>query len=386
MSIISNKYIKVSEDNSTDTLLGIAGTFTGTAERDLTYTSIGVSVATDQNGVLKVEFSENGTDWDTSLSFNYNTSRINPPHIFEHLGRYCRVIFENDSGSAQTYLRLQTSFGNFEKLTAPINGTLAENYDAIAVRPTEYKYEVAMGKRQGNSTVNKFGYNKDIDTASAEVVASFGGSFDPMADVIGTAQTFTITYDDTVDGLGTTGATQLLIDYLDADFNLQQGVHVLSNTGSDVTSFSGLGINRTVLIANGGDGFNNADITITATTDATTQAQIPAESSTTQQCIFHTPINHNLLTDWVKVNALKIAGGGGSPRVTIRAYSWSRVTSTRYNVLEIEIDTDVENTLLLNPSQPFVIGGREVLYFTAETDSNNTSVSARFSGILSRIS
>ena len=36
------------------------------------------------------------------------------------------------------------------------------------------------------SIVNKFGYNTDVDTATSEVVASFGGAFDPLTDVIDT--------------------------------------------------------------------------------------------------------------------------------------------------------------------------------------------------------
>lgn len=370
--------------NTSNTPLTIGQTFTGLAEFN-TYPACMVSVATDKNGTLFIEFSPDGTNWDTSLSFQYNTARINPPHIFEKGNRYVRVRFENTSGENQTFFRLITTYNAFNKLNAPINGILPESFDATVVRPTDYKYEVAMGKRQGRTTVNKFGYNKDVDTGSNEIIASFGGNFNPNTNIMKTAQTFTITYNNTTDGLGTTGATQLLVDYLDANFELKQVVHVLGNTGSDVTSFTGLGINRVSVLANGGNEFNNNNITFTATTDATIQALIPLGASTTQQCIFHVPIGHNLLLDYIRCSALKISGGGGSPRVQFIGYSYSRFTNTAYRVLDLEIDTTVENNLDFAPSQPTVFSGREVIYLLATTDVNNTSVSARLSGILERV-
>ena len=246
----------------------------------------------------------------------------------------------------------------------------------------DYKYRVALGEVSGASTVNKFGYNEDVDVASGEeLIAGFGGTFDPLTDIITTAQTFTIAYDTASDGLGQTGALSLLISYLDASYAYATAIHTLSNTGSDVTAFTGFGINRVVVLSNGGDGWNGADITITATTDTTTQALVPALQGVTQQLLYHTAQGHQLNLDWLELNALKLTGAGGSPRITFRAYSWSRVTLTRYNVFQYRMDTSVENHLELNPSQPFPVGGREVFYITAETDTNNTAVNARFSGI-----
>ena len=47
----------------------------------------------------------------------------------------------------------------------------------------------------------------------------------------------------------------------------------------------------------------------------------------------------------------------------------------------IEIDTSVENNLVLRLPEPITFTGREVIYFEAETDVSNTKVSLRFSGI-----
>lgn len=240
----------------------------------------------------------------------------------------------------------------------------------------------AVGGAVGNDTiVNKFGYNTDIDTASEEVIASFGGAFDPSTAVMSSAQTFTVTYNNTTDGSTATGARTLQINYIDENFDAQVGFHVLGSTGSDVTSFTGVGINRAVVVAYGGDATNGNDITITATTDGTNQAQIPAGKSVTQQCIYHTPINRTLNLNFIKVSTLKLSGGGGSPRVNVIGYSYSRVTGGRYAVVDVEIDTSIENNIVLRLPEPIVFTGREVIYFEATTDVNNTKVSLRFSGI-----
>lgn len=370
-----------SVDNTSTTPLGIGATFTGVGEQN-DLPDVAVSVSTDQNGTLYCEFSPDGTNWDTSLSFQYDTARINPPHIFVKASRYFRVRFENTSGVAQTFLRLYTYYGSFQKLTAPINGTLAENYDAIVTRPTDYHYEVAMGKRQGRTTWNKFGYNDDVDTGGEEIIGSFGGTFNVMT----TADTLDIVSSSANDAAAGTGAQSILITGIDANSLAQTEIVTMNGLTTVTTSNTWLGVNRVVVLSSGTSDSNEGTISITDTTGTFgNQAEMPVGTSVTEQAIFHTQINHNFLSDWLVINVRK-TGGGSAPRATIRGYSYSRVTDTRYEVFTYRIDASVENTIEFRPSQPFVIGGREVLYFTAETDTNNTVISCRFSGIENRIS
>jgi hypothetical protein len=366
--------------NSSITPLTSGSTFTGTAELN-DISDVLVYVTTDQNGVLYCEFSSDGTNWDTSLSFQYDTARINPPHILVKGPRYFRVRFENNSGSNQTFLRLKTYYGYFNKLTAPINGTLAENYDATVVRPTDYKYEVAMGKRQGRTTWNKFGFNADVDTGGQEIVGSFGGTFNIMT----TADTLDVVSSSANDTSAGTGAQSVLISGIDANFSTITEIVTLNGTTPVTTTNSFLGVNRAVVLASGSGGVNAGTITIDDTSGTVgTQAELPIGSSVTQQAIFHTQISHIFLADWLFINIRRISGGG-TPRCTVRGFSYSRVTDTTYEIFTYRIDTGRENTVELRPSQPFVIGGREVFYFTCETNVNNTTVSIRFSGIEERV-
>jgi len=377
----ANADVAKSTGNSSTTPLTNGSTFTGTGELNVS-TDVMLYVYADQNGVLYAEFSQDGTNWDTSLSFQYRTDRINPPHILVKGYRYYRTRFTNDSGSDQTEFRLSTYYGSFQKLTAPINGTLAENYDAITTTPTDYRSEIAMGKRQGRSLWNKFGYNADVDTGGQEIVASFGGTFNIMT----TADTLNVVSASANDTSAGTGARTILITGIDENFLSQTETVTMNGATPVTTSNQWLGVNRVIVLSSGSSNSNEGIITITDTSGTVgTQADVAAGGSVTQQAIFHTQINHQLLTEWLFVNVRKLSGGG-SPRVTIRGYSYSRVTDTTYEIFDYDIDTAVENSLELSPKSPFVVGGREVFYFTAETDTNNTSVRLRFSGIEERVS
>ena len=372
---------KESTVNSTTTLLTNGSTFTGTGE--LTNDpDVMINVKTDQNGIFYADFSTDGTNWDSTLLFIYDTARINAPHILVKGYRYFRIRFYNNSGFDQTYLRLQCDFGAFAKLTSPVNGTISENYDALVVRPTNYHYEVAMGKRQGRTTWNKFGYNIDVDTASTETIWSVGGNHT----ILTTASTLTVVSTDANDITSTgTGAQSIVVYGVDANNLSQIEVVQMNGTTNVVTASTWLGINRVSIYLSGSGTVNAGTINITATTGGTTQAQIPIGEGTSQQAIFFTQGNHTALLDFLFLNINKIAGAGGNPVVTIKAWVYSRVSNSKYEVFRDTIDTAVENHLVLTPSQPFVIGEKSVLWFTATTDVNNTVVGARFSLIEERI-
>lgn len=274
--------------------------------------------------------------------------------------------------------------GLLENASVHNGDTVDHGKISLLTRPYDYKYDVAMGRRENRSTINKWGHNEDLAQNVEELVSDWGGTFDPNTDIISTAQTLTITYNNLTDGAGQTGALILLIDYLDENFNLAQAYHTLGSSGSDVTSFTCFGVNSVDVVANGGLGWNANDITFTATTDATIQARVSAGSSNTDQMIYHTPINHALMIDWFFGNVIKLAGGS-TPKVSFKFYSWSRVTMTRYEVGHVKIDTSVQDVVSIKPSQPFVIGEREVFYIAAESDANNTEIELRFSGILEKI-
>ncbi len=363
--------------NSSTAVLDSTATFTGTGEQN-SLPDVMVQVKTDLEGVLYCEFSSDGTNWDTSLSFNYNPNRINPPHIFVKGSRYFRVRFVNSETSTQSYLRLYTYYGAFQKLTAPINGTLSENYDAIVTRPTDYKSEVANGKRQGRTLWNKFGYNNDVDTGT-EVIASWGGTFIPLT----TATTLTIASTSVNDTSGGTGCNSIVVYGIDANRDEQIEVITMNGTTNVVTASTWLGINRVAMFLCGSGKVNDGTINVTATTGGSTMAQMPLNGGVTQQCIFHIPRNYTFNAEWLWINVINKSKNA---ELTIKFWVYSEINNGNQEVFKVDIDTAASTEPIeANPSLPFPISESSVCWLECTSDTNNIIVNARFSGILERI-
>jgi hypothetical protein len=193
-----------------------------------------------------------------------------------------------------------------------------------------------------------------------------------------TAGTFVVNYNNSTDGSGTTGALQILIDYLDENFNLQTAYHTLSTTGTDTTAFSGLGINRVVVIASGAANENTNEIKLTATAGGSTQAVMPATYGVTQQCVLHLPIDAAGVIKFIKCSTYKLSGGG-NPAVEFKLWSYNRLTETYYQFWSDFIDTQSDTHATFNDPTGIPVSGRDVLYLTMDTDTNDAVARGRFS-------
>ena len=372
-------YANQSEGNSSTTALGSAETFTGEFEQN-DQPDVMVSLQTDNTGTLYFDFSVDGTNWSTFPVAGFSVaSGIHEFHTAVKGPRYFRVRFVNDSG-AQTYLRLYTYFGTFRASNTPLNQSIGLDTDGQSTRPTDFQDEVRRGKRGGVDGWNKFGYIEGINAASGSKVIWKGGAvFTPME----TAETFTITYDGTgggsTDGAGTVGATQLYFYYIDAAGLPQIMPHTLGTDGSDVTSFTGLGINRCVVAASGTGDKNSADITVTATSSGTQQAIIPALQSVTQQCIFFTGSNHDAVAKLLWAN---VVSSSKAPTVNLTGYVFNRQFLTRYEIFRTNIDTAVELHTSIEDPIGFNLSPTDILYFEASTTATGGStvdINMRFS-------
>lgn len=244
--------------------------------------------------------------------------------------------------------------------------------------PANFHLEAAKGDVYDHTTWNKFGYNDDVDTGGEEIIASWGGTYTPPT----TAETLTIVSSSVNDVVTTgTGLNAIVITGIDASRNSQVEVVNMNGTTNVVTVSTWLGINRVAPFLCGSGLTNDGTVTITNTLSADTLAQMPAGETVSQQAIFHVQDGHTFLTTWLHINVLKLSGGGGSPEVTIRGYVFSPVANATIQIFKAKIDSSIQNSLELNPAEPFPITEKSVLYFTAETDINNTSVDLRFSGI-----
>ena len=218
-------------------------------------------------------------------------------------------------------------------------------WDAEQTRPTHFQEEVVQGYRTGINTLNKFAFRNQIQQLDGEVIiipdtltlANF------EAGIITTADTLTIAYNNVTDGQGQTGALELTFFHIGADGNEAENTHVLGNTGSDVTTFTTLGVNRVAVSLNGGARANVNDIEITATAGGATQAFIPAGSSVTQQAISHVPLNGDggvLQYIWLNGNR---STGFLDAQIRFRGYIYNRGVDTRFDVFRYEMDCAVKN-------------------------------------------
>ena len=367
----------VSTVNSSTTPLVASGTFTGEWEDVSAYDSVIVAVKTDQNGTFQIQFSPDGTNVDSSLTRYYRTAAIEPPHRFTITRSYCRIVFNNLSESDQTYFRLQTTFGDKTELNSPTDSVIAQDFDAISTRPTDFGSEVALGRRQGMTTWNKFGYNEDVDNAAEEIIASWGGAMQILDD----GETLDIVSTSTDDDSGQSGVQQMIIWGVDENWDPQIEIVTMDGTTTVTTATSWLGINRMSIYLAGTAKANVGTITASATTSGYTMAQMPAGQGTTQQCIFYVPTDHQFLASWLYIDAIK-SSGGGSPEVTVYCYVFSAVANATFEVFRDGLDTGVYEHLDLRPPEPFVIGPKSILWLEAGTSANDTSIRGRISGKL----
>lgn len=372
----------VSSGNSSTSLLTNGAIFTGTWEDVTNYDSVMVAAKTDQNGYITIEFSPDGSNIDSTLTRYYRTTQIEPPHRFTITRQYVRIKFTNDSGSDQTYLRLQTIYKkNSQNLNIPVDATMSQDYDAISTRPTYMPYEISLGRRQGWTDWNKFGYNEDVDTTTdPEVVAAFGGAFNQK---LASGETLSVVSSASADDVGSTGATQIIIYGVDENWDLQTEIVSMDGTTPVVTSGSWLGVNRVAIYSAGTGEVNAGTITLTASSSGNTMATMPVGEGVSQQLIFYIPRNHQFLATWLYLSAIK-STGGGSPEVTFKFWVYSDIAGAKFEVFRDTVDTGVDDHVDIRPPIPFQIGEKSIIWVEAETNADNTSVRGRFSGTLVR--
>jgi len=134
----------VDSSNSTAIALNASASFTGVGVDVSSYQSVVVAAKTDQDGALYIEFSPDGTNWDSSLAFEV-TANVNEVHRFSVTRRYFRIRFTNTSASNQTFLRLQSILGSQTALTSALNSTVQYDADSLITR------SVLMGQNDNGS-------------------------------------------------------------------------------------------------------------------------------------------------------------------------------------------------------------------------------------------
>lgn len=167
---------RLNEGNSTTTALSGGATYTGGWTDVSAFTYVTVSCLADVAGTLYMEFSNDSTQATADSSLPYDiAANINDVHTLKRTRQFYRTRYVNGS-SAQSSFEISTFLDQSSGLlVAPLNLSLGQDADAIAVRSIDGEQDIAEGKRAGYSIVNKFGSNPAVTTT--EDVWSGGGAY-----------------------------------------------------------------------------------------------------------------------------------------------------------------------------------------------------------------
>jgi hypothetical protein len=275
---------RVDDNNSTAVALGIGATFTGVATDVSAYSAIGFSCKTDQSGTLQAQYSTDGTNWDSTLTYNV-TANLNEVHTLENTKQYFRIVFNNTSGSAQTFLRLQTILGSQGSLRSPLNLPSGLDADATLVKSIDTQFLIGEDLIAGYSVVNKFGRNDDVDTGSVpEAIWSGGGPYTGFP--VGAAEEFQVFSSSASD----TGV--LYFDYLASytSTEYQTGSVTLNGVTVVNTGITGVRMNNARYECGTATTFNVGTITLRhRTTTANVFCVMPIGKSITNVCAYTIP-------------------------------------------------------------------------------------------------
>lgn len=285
--------------NSTTTPLAAGATFTGDWIDTTGMGTISVAVKTDQLGMLYIDFSPDGVNADSTLSYSYDPDEIEPPHTLRCLRRYARVRFSNSSSSAQTYLRLQSGFGPQQVITSPLNSVIAQDADTIVTRNISEEVAISLGKFQGFSIVNKFGTNSDVRTGTVpEDIWEGSGVYTGFPS---SGQELRAVSTSTNDTLGGSGAEKLSAQAMTTDyewvgitFTLQGTTPVAPDAPYTTTEFIRCHTANVTQSANGANtGLNAGTITIyQATTTSNIFLSMVAGRNQTNAAAYTVPAGH----------------------------------------------------------------------------------------------
>lgn len=270
-----------------DTPLAAGATYTSSSFPCYTHDSLIVALKTDQASTLYVDFSVNGSDWDSTLTFSV-TAGENEVHRISVARAVARIRVTNNSGSPQTYLRLQTILSSAAQISSAVNSQISQDADALTVRALTFESVVAEGKADGRDIINKFGRNPDIDTATVpEDIWNGGGVYAGFP--TGAPEEFQV-FSSSASDTGT-----IVFTYLPSSASTEwlTATATLNGTTPVNTGITGYRMHTANYNSGSSTGFNVGEITIRhRTTTANVFCVMPIGRSQTNVAAYTVPAGH----------------------------------------------------------------------------------------------
>jgi hypothetical protein len=181
----------------------------------------------------------------------------------------------------------------------------------------EFDLQVARGQIQGHSTVNIYGYGSAITTSTIPAWENATAYTFPVAattmNLVSTVNT----------GADLSGST-ILIQGLDASYNMISETLALTGTTVAVTTKSYLRINSMVVTAGAPTGV----ITLKDLTNTTTYAQIAASFGRSQMSIYTVPLGYTFYLS--RIDAYSAANGNTADYITYSNTTYSSSGVVQY--------------------------------------------------------
>lgn len=294
-----------STQNSSTSILSASATFTGVGELN-GYNDVLITSKSDVAGTLYADFSPDGTNWDSTLTF---ACKAGTPEIHRLVKgyRYFRIRYVNGA-TDQSYFRLHCSFGNYGPLTAPRNLTAQRDADTIIARQTDHSLDVAQGFWSSTSARQKFGHNPSVSTTE-EVIWRVGGDYTGW---LTSATTIEAISSDATDNASEVGARQITVEGLDENFDEASETIAMNGTSATTaTTTTFIRVHR-AYVTEGGcgtyHGTNVGAITIRVSSAGATLAQIAAGRGQTELACVTVPAGYTMFIRNIRFNV-----DGGKP-------------------------------------------------------------------------
>jgi len=221
--------------NSSSAILAAGATFTGGWTPVEYFSALTIAVKTDKDGTIYADFSTDATNVDSTLTYTTLGTNGGDVHRLSITRRFFRVRFTNTSATDQTYFRLQVLLGTQVNLSSPLNTVIQQDSDATVVRNIDFEFDIAAGRTQGITVVNKFGRNPSISSNSTPEDVWGGGSV-YTGFPTGAAETVQIFSSSADDASAGTGTRTVQIIGLDANYAVQTETLTLNGTTPVVSS------------------------------------------------------------------------------------------------------------------------------------------------------
>lgn len=368
----------VLKDNCTQAALDVDGVFTGKWQNVSDHNTIICSVATDQTGVLYLQFSVDGNDdhIDSSIPYDYIAGNIYPPRRLTAGRGFYRIRYVNGS-VAQTYLRIQSMAGSHPFITSVLHSEVAFNADSLLTRPFPVDVDLATDMFRGIQIFEKFGYNLDVDPGDVpEDVWGPGGVYTGFPrSGFGTIDIYSTSAND---ALGGTGLEVVTLFGLDNEFNLVQEEINLNGTTHVTTSnvYSRVFRIRGEQSNNGNNDTFNDGIIVTELTASPSVVftRIPVGLNQTVLGGYTVPANKTLLIQNLTVTMAANSNSTAEGAIWVRPFD-KAPRLIQYFTCSVAAPFDLSGRFVFQEKTDFIVR------ITSVTN-NNTGFSTQFRGLL----